>query len=53
MKDLKHLIFFEKLLENADNELVRQAQADGGLALGLRLFDQVIVGVLKQVFKED
>ena len=34
MKDLKHLIFFEKLLENADNELVRKAQADGGLALG-------------------
>ncbi|MBQ3702092.1 MAG: 2-hydroxyacyl-CoA dehydratase [Oscillospiraceae bacterium] len=34
MKDLKHLIFFEKLLENADNELVRQAQAEGGLALG-------------------
>ena len=34
MKDLKHLIFFEKLLENADNELVRQAQAEGGIALG-------------------
>ena len=34
MKDLKHLIFFEKLLENADNELVKKAQAEGGLALG-------------------
>ena len=34
MKDLKHLIFFEKLLENADNELVRQAQKEGGIALG-------------------
>ena len=34
MKDLKHLIFFEKLLENADNELVRQAQDEGGIALG-------------------
>ena len=34
MKDLKHLIFFEKLLENADNELVRQAQEEGGIALG-------------------
>ncbi len=34
MKDLKHLIYFESLLENADNELVRQAQADGQLALG-------------------
>ena len=34
MKDLKHLIFFENLLENADNELVRQAQSEGDLALG-------------------
>ena len=34
MKDLKHLIFFENLLENADNELVKQAQAEGDLALG-------------------
>ena len=34
MKDLKHLIFFENLLENADNELVRQAQKEGGIALG-------------------
>ena len=34
MKDLKHLIFFENLLENADNELVRQAQSGGDLALG-------------------
>ena len=29
MKDLKHLIYFESLLENQDNELVKQAQADG------------------------
>jgi hypothetical protein len=34
LKDLKHLIYFESLLENADNELVKQAQADGQLALG-------------------
>ena len=34
MKDLKHLIYFEKLLEDANNELVRQAQAEGKLALG-------------------
>ena len=34
MKDLKHLIYFENLLENADNELVRKAQEDGGIALG-------------------
>ena len=38
MKDLKHLIYFESLLENADNELVRQAQADGGLAIGYTCF---------------
>ncbi|MEA4965447.1 MAG: 2-hydroxyacyl-CoA dehydratase family protein [Oscillospiraceae bacterium] len=34
MKDLKYLIYFENLLENADNELVQQAQADGKLAIG-------------------
>lgn len=34
MKDLKHLIYFEDLLENADNELVKQAQAEGRLAIG-------------------
>lgn len=38
MKDLKHLIYFESLLENADNELVKQAQADGGLAMGYTCF---------------
>lgn len=34
LKDLKHLIYFESLLENANNELVKQAQADGGICLG-------------------
>ena len=34
MKDLKHLIYFENLLEDANNELVRQAQADGNIVLG-------------------
>ncbi len=29
MKDLKHLIFFENLLQEANNELVQQAQSDG------------------------
>ena len=29
MKDLKHLIFFEKLLTEANNELVRKAQEEG------------------------
>ena len=34
MKDLKHLIYFESLLENANNERVQKAQAEGNLALG-------------------
>ncbi len=34
MKDLKHLIWFENLLENADNELIRQAKAEGRKCLG-------------------
>jgi len=34
LKDLKYLIYFEDLLENADNELVQQAQAEGNLAIG-------------------
>ena len=34
MKDLKHLIYFEQLLDNADNELVRKAAAEGNLAMG-------------------
>lgn len=34
MKDLKHLYYFEKLLEDANNELVRQAQADGRICVG-------------------
>ena len=29
MKDLKHLIFFEDLLQEANNVLIRQAQAEG------------------------
>ena len=29
MKDLKHLIFFENLLQDAQNELVTQAVNDG------------------------
>ena len=34
MKDLKHLYYFESLLQDANNELVRQAQAEGKLAVG-------------------
>lgn len=34
MKDLKYLIEFEKLLDDADNDLVKKAQADGNFAIG-------------------
>ena len=40
MKDLKHLIYFESLLENADNDLVKQAQAEGKAAYALPLLQQ-------------
>ena len=33
MRDLKHLIFFEDLLQDANNALVQQACAQGKLAL--------------------
>ena len=33
MKDLKHLYYFENLLQEANNELVQQAKADGRLCL--------------------
>ena len=29
MKDLKHLLYFENLLQNANNELIEQAKKDG------------------------
>ena len=38
MRDLKHLIYFENLLENADNELVEKAKTDGKLAIGYTCF---------------
>ena len=38
MRDLKHLIFFENLLENADNELVEKEKKKGGLAIGYTCF---------------
>ncbi|MBO7372850.1 MAG: 2-hydroxyacyl-CoA dehydratase [Oscillospiraceae bacterium] len=34
MKDLRHIRFYERLLEQADNELVRQAKAGGGVGVG-------------------
>ena len=38
MKDLKHLIYFESLLENADNELIEKRKKDGGICLGYTCF---------------
>ena len=38
MKELKHLIYLESLLEDANNELVRRAVDEGGLALGYTCF---------------
>lgn len=34
MKDLKHLFYFENLLQDVNNELVRKAQEKGNLAIG-------------------
>ncbi|WP_026393829.1 2-hydroxyacyl-CoA dehydratase family protein [Acetobacterium malicum] len=34
MKDLKHIHYFTALLEDANNELVRAAKKDGGIAVG-------------------
>ena len=33
MKDLKHLIYFENLLQEANNDLVKQATNNGKLAI--------------------
>ena len=38
MKDLKHLIWFEELLQQAHNELVEQATAQGQVALGYNCY---------------
>ena len=38
MKELKHLIYFENLLDDANNELVRKAEAEGDLAIGYTCF---------------
>lgn len=47
MKDLKHLIYFESLLENTNNELIQQAKAEGKLAIGYTCFHvpEVILNV--------
>lgn len=38
MKDLKHLYYFESLLDDANNELVRQSSKEGKLVLGYTCF---------------
>lgn len=38
MKDLKHLIYFENLLQEAHNELVTQAVDEGRIALGYNCY---------------
>ncbi len=43
MKDLKHMIYFEKLLENTNNELIEQARSEGKLALGYTCFSMIEV----------
>jgi benzoyl-CoA reductase/2-hydroxyglutaryl-CoA dehydratase subunit BcrC/BadD/HgdB len=49
LKDLKHLIYFESLLENADNELIEKKKAEGGICLGYTCFHipEVILNVDK------
>jgi benzoyl-CoA reductase/2-hydroxyglutaryl-CoA dehydratase subunit BcrC/BadD/HgdB len=49
MKDLKHLIYFEKLLENTDNELIEQAKKEGKLCIGWTCYHmaEVILNVDK------
>lgn len=38
MKDLQHLYYFETLLNEANNDLVRQAQSEGCIAVGYTCF---------------
>ena len=51
MKDLKHLIYFEKLLDNTDNELVEQAVKDGRYIMGYTCYHipEVLLNVDKCV----
>ena len=34
LKDLKHLIYLENLLQNANNELITQAKSEGKICVG-------------------
>ena len=45
MKDLKHLLYFENLLQEAQNELILRAQSEGSLrSLRLRKYSQAAAG---------
>ena len=46
MKDLKHLLYFEDLLQTANNELIEQARADGR-KVALRNVNEIIHEVLE------
>ena len=47
MKDLKHLIYFENLLQEANNELVKQAKKDGKKILGYTCYVILAIPCLK------
>ena len=54
MKDLKHLYYFENLLQEANNELVQKAKADG--KLGISQIQQpenpeAAIGQMRQEFR--
>ncbi len=38
MKDLKHLIYFEGLLQDTENELIKMAKADGRVIIGTNCY---------------
>lgn len=38
MRDLKHLLYFEKLLQDSENELIRQAKDDGRVIIGYNCY---------------
>ena len=53
MKDLKHLYEFEKLLQEANNELVQKAKAlDASLENGRKIFEAFARPEVKQIVDE-
>ena len=43
MRDLKHLYYFEKLLENSYNDLIGEAEEEGRKAVERRVIDDVML----------